>query len=68
MIVHWKQNHFIVVYKIRKEKVYVSDPAFGQTVYTREEFLKGWISTRKDDEAKGSVSADTAHTRLPEPG
>ena len=55
MIVHWKQNHFIVVYKIRKERVYVSDPAFGQTVYSKEEFLKGWISTRKDGEAKGSV-------------
>ncbi|MDX2432645.1 MAG: peptidase domain-containing ABC transporter [Bacteroides sp.] len=55
VIVHWKQNHFIVVYKIRKEKVYVSDPAFGQTIYTKEEFLKGWISTREDNEAKGSV-------------
>ncbi len=55
VIVHWKQNHFIVVYKIRKDRVYVSDPAFGQTVYSREEFLKGWISTRKDNEEKGSV-------------
>jgi ATP-binding cassette subfamily B protein len=55
VIVHWKQNHFVVVYKIRKDKVYVADPAFGQTIYTREEFLKGWISTRKDGEAKGSV-------------
>ena len=55
VIVHWKQNHFIVVYKIRKERVFVADPAFGQTVYTKEEFLKGWISTRKDNEAKGSV-------------
>lgn len=55
VIVHWKQKHFIVVYKIRKDKIFVSDPAFGQTVYTKEEFLKGWISTRKDNEAKGSV-------------
>jgi ATP-binding cassette subfamily B protein len=55
VIVHWKQNHFIVVHKIRKGKVYVADPAFGQTVYSKEEFLKGWISTRKDGEAKGSV-------------
>jgi ATP-binding cassette subfamily B protein len=55
VIVHWQQNHFVVVYRIRKERVFVSDPAFGQTVYSKEEFLKGWISTRKDDEAKGSV-------------
>ncbi|HDR68297.1 MAG TPA: peptidase domain-containing ABC transporter [Bacteroidaceae bacterium] len=55
VIVHWKQNHFIVVYKIKKDKIYVSDPGFGQTIYSREEFLKGWISTRKDGEARGSA-------------
>ena len=54
-IAHWKQNHFVVVYKIRKNKVYVADPAFGHTVYSKDEFLKGWISTRKDGEEKGSV-------------
>ncbi len=55
VIVHWKQNHFVVVYRIKRDRVYVADPAFGRTVYTREEFLKGWISTRQDGEAKGSV-------------
>jgi ATP-binding cassette subfamily B protein len=55
VIVHWKQNHFVVVYKIKRDRVHISDPAFGQTVLAKEEFLKGWISTRKDGEAKGSV-------------
>jgi ATP-binding cassette subfamily B protein len=55
VIAHWKQNHFVVVYKIQRDRVFVADPAFGRTVYTREEFLKGWISTRKDGESKGSV-------------
>lgn len=55
VIVHWKQNHFVVVYKIKRDRVYVADPAFGRTVYSKDEFLKGWISTRKDGEAKGSV-------------
>ncbi len=55
VIVHWKQNHFVVVYRIRRDRVYVADPAFGRTVYSREEFLKGWISTREEGEAKGSV-------------
>ncbi len=55
VIVHWKQNHFVVVYKIKRDRVFISDPAFGQTVLSKEEFLKGWISTRKDGEAKGSV-------------
>ena len=55
VIAHWKQNHFIVVYKIKKDRVFVADPAFGRTVYSREEFMKGWISTRKDGEAKGAL-------------
>ncbi|HER08898.1 MAG TPA: peptidase domain-containing ABC transporter [Bacteroides sp.] len=55
VIVHWKQNHFVVVYKIKRDRVYVADPGFGHTVYSKEEFLRGWISTRKDGEAKGSV-------------
>ena len=55
VIVHWKQSHFIVVHKIKRDRVHVADPGFGHTVYTKEEFLKGWISTRLDGEAKGSV-------------
>jgi ATP-binding cassette subfamily B protein len=55
VIVHWKQNHFIVVYRIKRDRVFVADPAFGKAVYSRDEFLKGWISTRKDGEPKGSV-------------
>jgi ATP-binding cassette, subfamily B, bacterial len=41
-VAFWNQHHFIVVYKIKKDRVYVSDPAHGLIVYTREEFLKGW--------------------------
>ena len=46
-IAHWKQRHFVVVYKIKKDKVYVADPGHGLVIYTKEEFLRGWISTRK---------------------
>ena len=28
-IIHWDNHHFIVVYKVTKQKVYVSDPAKG---------------------------------------
>ncbi len=33
-IVHWRQKHFIVVYKIRKDKIWVADPAVGLVKYT----------------------------------
>ena len=52
-IAHWKQNHFLVVYKIKNDKVYVSDPAHGLVKFTKEEFCRGWISTKKDGEDQG---------------
>ncbi len=48
-IAHWRQNHFFVVYKVRYDKVYLADPAHGLLSYTKEEFLRGWISTGEDE-------------------
>ncbi|AEA45978.1 peptidase domain-containing ABC transporter [Fluviicola taffensis] len=42
-IVHWKQNHFLVVYKISKQHVYVADPGHGILKYSIGDFLKNWI-------------------------
>ncbi|NOR45512.1 MAG: peptidase domain-containing ABC transporter, partial [Candidatus Delongbacteria bacterium] len=47
-IVHWSQNHFVVVYKINNKFVFVSDPAHGLLKYTREEFLKYWATDQDD--------------------
>lgn len=55
LIAHWKQNHFIVVYKIRRNKVFIADPKIGLTTLSKEEFLKGWISTATEGEDKGTV-------------
>lgn len=56
-IVHWNQRHFVVVYKIKKEKkswmVYVSDPAHGLLKYTEEQFLKSWLQDKAADAHKG---------------
>ena len=30
---YWNQRHFVVIYKIKKNKVYVSDPAHGLLIY-----------------------------------
>lgn len=45
-ILHWNQNHFVVLYKIRKAKYYVSDPASGLMRYDEKEFTRNWFSTR----------------------
>ena len=52
-IAHWKQEHFVVVYKITKNNVYVADPGHGLIKFTVEEFCNNWISTKKDGEEKG---------------
>ncbi|MCP4441603.1 MAG: peptidase domain-containing ABC transporter [Aureispira sp.] len=44
-IAHWKQNHFIVVYKVTKKHIWVADPAKERIKYTRQEFEKHWAST-----------------------
>lgn len=43
-IVHWNQNHFIVVYKVTAKKVYVADPASDLTEFSIEEFNKAFCS------------------------
>ncbi len=47
-IVHWKQEHFVVLYRITRDRVYVVDPAFGKIDYTHAEFIKSWASTQSD--------------------
>jgi ATP-binding cassette, subfamily B, bacterial len=52
-IVHWYQRHFVVVYKIYRNKVFVADPAAGLITYTSEEFEKGWISVIQNGHEEG---------------
>lgn len=53
-ILHWNQNHFVVLYKIRRGKTfYIADPGKGKIRYSREEFKSHWISTTSQGEEKG---------------
>jgi ATP-binding cassette subfamily B protein len=54
-IVHWRQRHFIVVYKIRKNVIWAADPALGLVKYDREEFTRNWASTMSDGKPVGLV-------------
>ncbi|MDI4567700.1 MAG: peptidase, partial [Mycoplasma sp.] len=40
------------VYKITSEKVYVADPAFGKTIYSKKDFIKGWTQQNDFDSKK----------------
>jgi ATP-binding cassette, subfamily B, bacterial len=48
-ILHWNKNHYVVLYKIKKDIYYISDPAFGLIEYNKQDFLKFWIGNNADD-------------------
>lgn len=54
-IVHWRQKHFIVVYKIKNNKIWVADPAVGLVRYSRDEFIQSWTSTLVEGKPAGLV-------------
>lgn len=54
-IAHWNHNHFVVVYKIKKNKVYVSDPAKGLMTYKQDVFMRSWTSAKKDVQKPGVI-------------
>ena len=53
-ILHWNQNHFVVLYKQKRgKKFYIADPGKGLISYSRQEFMEHWVSTRSQGEEKG---------------
>lgn len=41
-IVHWRGNHYIVVYQVTSNKVFVSDPKIGRRTLDHYEFIREW--------------------------
>jgi ATP-binding cassette subfamily B protein len=61
-IAHWNQNHFVVVYRIKKHRegkftIYVADPAHGLTKFNKEEFMRCWGVTRVEGKDSGTLLA-----------
>ena len=56
-ILHWNQNHYVVLDKISRngKNFRILDPGAGAISYTEDEFKKGWISTNSNGEEKGVV-------------
>lgn len=55
-ILHWNKNHYVVLYKIKNDKLYISDPAFGLLEYSEEEFLKFWINNNATLETEDGIA------------
>ncbi|UHG94937.1 peptidase domain-containing ABC transporter [Spirosoma oryzicola] len=54
-IAHWDQNHFVVVHKVKKDKIFVADPGRSLITYKQQEFAQHWTSTQKNGVGQGVV-------------
>jgi len=54
-IVHWNKNHFVVVYKIKNDVIYISDPAHGLLKYNTKEFIKFWIGNNAFEDTEEGI-------------
>ncbi len=54
-ILHWNQNHFVVLYKVNRRgtKFWIADPAKGKYTVNREGLRKHWVSTMSNGQEKG---------------
>lgn len=52
-ILHWNQNHFVVLFKVKKNKFYVADPSKGKVVYSYQDLKKHWIGAVLCDNEQG---------------
>lgn len=46
-ILHWRQNHFVVLYKIKNHRYYIGDPGRGLMTVAEEDFAKNWVSYKE---------------------
>ena len=59
-ILHWNQNHFVVLLSLSgrrgSRRVRLADPAKGILTYTKEEFLSHWISSEDNDNEQTGIA------------
>lgn len=55
-ILHWNNNHYVVLYKIRKNVFYISDPAHGLLEYNKKELLKYWIGNNATEQTEEGIA------------
>ena len=54
-VLHWNQNHFVVLYKVRNGKYYIADPATQKLVYEESELARCWCSTVVEGKDTGAA-------------
>jgi ATP-binding cassette subfamily B protein len=52
-ILHWAQNHFVILIKAKQNTLTVADPGRGIIKIAKDEFLQQWASSKLDGESCG---------------
>ncbi len=55
-ILHWNKNHYVVLYKIKKNTFYIADPAHGLLKYNKQDFLKAWLGPNVPEDAEEGIA------------
>jgi len=55
LILHWDQNHFVVLYAIKNNVYYIADPAKELLTFEQNEFLKHWVRKSAHGENEGII-------------
>ena len=54
-VLHWNQNYFVVLYKVKNGKYYIADPATKKLVYEESELARCWCSTVVEGKDTGAA-------------
>ena len=52
-ILYWNQNHFVVLYKAKRNRYHIADPGCGLVTYDEETFKEKWVSSEKNGYERG---------------
>jgi ATP-binding cassette subfamily B protein len=58
-ILHWRQNHFVVLYRIKNHKYYLADPADGLVTLSETDFNRNWLGDKESGEGIALLLAPT---------
>lgn len=59
IILYWQQNHFVVLYKIAKNKFFLADPRSGLIQLTSKDFWESWSNKGSDNFGIGLLLTPT---------
>lgn len=52
-IIHWQQQHFVVLVEVHKNAVLLADPAKGLRTISKDDFCEHWATTQEDGQPVG---------------